>query len=78
MPAHQDSVHQIIERVMPFASVIGKQTNSLQNLIIHRKICNHPILVEGLVEGLPTLQQGYQHSAKLIGLLEILQECEIL
>jgi hypothetical protein len=55
MPPHQESVHQIIEKVMPFASVIGKQTNSLQNLIIHRKVCNHPMLVEGLVEGLPTL-----------------------
>jgi SNF2 family DNA or RNA helicase len=58
--------------------VIGKSSNSLQNLILHRKACNHPCLVEGLAEDLPPVQPGFQHSAKLIGLIEILQNCEII
>jgi TATA-binding protein-associated factor len=50
MPETQQQCHLLVERSHPFANVVGKNTNSLQNLILHRKACNHPVLLKGLVD----------------------------
>jgi len=52
MPALQFKAHMAIERVHPFADIMQggkkekKKQNVLQNLILHRKVCNHPMLVK--------------------------------
>ena len=64
----------------------GKQI--LQNLIMHRKVCNHPMFV---AEELKDKQitnylskktgeelEGYELSGKLMGLVDKLMECEII
>jgi len=103
MPAAQAQIYAMIERKYPFASGTSvkqqpapkggeakKGKGQLFNLILHRKVCNHPILVQdelkqdkltdkGEFASLPKGQQhGYQQSGKLTGLVEVLSQCEIL
>ena len=93
----------MIEKRYPFASTTTvkqqpvskggegkKEKSQLFNLILHRKVCNPPILVlddlkqDKLVDkdGFTSLskgqQQAYQQSGKLTGLVEVLSQCEIL
>jgi SNF2 family DNA or RNA helicase len=58
-----------------------KGSQILQNLIIHRKVCNHPSLV---IDQIPndlknTLKyennQFINDSGKLLGLIDLLKEC---
>ena len=46
--------------------------------MLHRKVCNHPALVCDLVDGVAQCDPSYKNSAKLLGLLDILSEMEII
>ena len=48
----------------------------LKNLIMHRKVCNHPALIND--ELAKAVDDGWSISGKLIGLVELLVECEII
>ena len=103
MPAAQAQVHLMIEKKYPFAAATSakqqpavkggeakKGKSQLFNLILHRKVCNHPVLVQeelkqdkltdkGEFASLTKSQQhAYQQSGKLTGLVEVLSQCEIL
>ena len=49
----------------------------LKNLIMHRKVCNHPILLKDELS-LAKIEETYCQSGKLVGLVELLVESEIL
>jgi hypothetical protein len=45
---------------------------------MHRKVCNHPLLVKNEIESNLKVDSGYLSSGKLIGLVELLTESEII
>jgi hypothetical protein len=64
-----------------------KKQSALASLINHRKICNHPIFVSGAdgLTGEPQykaaikgITESYECSGKMLGLVELLTQCEIL
>ena len=95
-------MHLIVDKKFPYASSVTtksskapdakKDKSQFFNLMLHRKVCNHPQLVYNQPElkqeksndkdafiNLPKAQQtSYLQSGKLIGLVEVLQQCEIL
>ena len=55
-----------------------KGSQILKNLILHRKVCNHPLFVMDLLcKKLPS-KDLISHSAKLLGLIDLLKQCEML
>jgi SNF2 family DNA or RNA helicase len=61
--------------------------HALQSLILHRKICNHPYFFkdQDIMPKEPDfkkikakLNPSFDHSGKLLGLIEILTQCDIL
>lgn len=45
---------------------------------MHRKVCNHPLLVKSEIESNLKVDPSYLSSGKLIGLVELLTESEII
>jgi hypothetical protein len=45
---------------------------------MHRKVCNHPLLVKAEIDSNLKVDPGYLSSGKLIGLVELLTESEII
>ncbi|CDW76484.1 snf2 chromatin remodeling protein [Stylonychia lemnae] len=101
MTNFQEYTHSLIEKNHPItqqlqqvesqkgkpSQQLGKQI--LQNLILHRKVCNHPMFVakefsqdKNIMKhlGKKTEQEllSYENSGKLIGLYDKLVECEII
>ena len=70
--------------MFPFQQVLSRINEKkeagasiLKNLIMHRRVCNHPSLVKDDI-GLSRVEDTYLQSGKLLGLVELLIECEIL
>ena len=86
MTSIQEHAYHIVERDFPWQASVTKvkqKTSGLANLIIHRKACNHPLLIkntlkQNLLEKFRGNLSHYENSGKLIGLVEILQDCEIM
>ena len=61
----------------PVAGQKPPEKQTLRNLILHRKVCNHPSLVASeLPEMFQTdssVKQDYAAAGKLLGLVEVLQ-----
>jgi TATA-binding protein-associated factor len=79
----QASTHSHVERNFPFQQVLSSITEKrqagasiLKNLIMHRKVCNHPALLNDELS--KTVDVSWQQSGKLVGLVELLVESEIL
>jgi len=60
-----------------------QKQNAMQNLILHRQFCNHPFFVAEQFKNDPEIKKEKKrikearHSGKLLGLLDLLTECEI-
>jgi len=88
MPEHQAVFHTLIEKNYAFGGVVSvkekkdKQKGSaLTSLILHRKICNHPIFVVNAQNldkepqyknAMKAITEAYEHSGKLLGLVDLL------
>lgn len=102
MPPLQEQIHAFIENQYPISQVVqGSEGGAaktggsqiLQNLILHRKVCNHPIFVQDICGQSPEARQIIkdiskaaaksndalvQNSGKLQGLVDLLKESEII